>query len=140
MHYGRDNISAVTSVMHYGRDNISTVTSVMHYGCDNISAVTSVMHYGRDRSYIVMSVMHKNVQKKKRCMNSGNLDLVLPMAPRVRSANSPIVFFCNWLTQTLTLDLGHRAKTKCNEGPNLTATRFTAMRFLRYNSPGLHFQ
>ncbi len=36
MHYGRDNISPVTSVMHYGRDNIRPVTSVMHYGRDKI--------------------------------------------------------------------------------------------------------
>ena len=37
------------------------------------------------------------------------------------------LFFRNWLTQTLTLDLGHRVRTKWDEGPNLTPTRFTAI-------------
>ena len=38
-------------------------------------------------------------------------------------------FFRNCLTQTLTLtlDLGHRVRTKWDEGPNLTPTRFTAI-------------
>ena len=55
--------------------------------------------------------------------------------------------FSQYLTQTLTLtlDLGHWVRPKWDEGPNLTPTRFfyrnfTAMRFLRYNSAGLHFQ
>ena len=50
--------------------------------------------------------------------------------------------FRNCLTQTLTLtlDLGHRVRAKWDEGPSLTPTNFTAMRFLRYNSAGLHFQ
>ena len=55
-------------------------------------------------------------------------------------------YLSNCLTQTLTLtlDLGHRVRAKWDEGPNLTRTpfyrNFTAMRFLRYNSAGLHFQ
>jgi len=62
------------------------------------------------------------------------------------SASFSFSFFRNCLTETLTLtlDLGHRVRTKWEEGPNLTPTHFTAnftaMRFLRYNSPGLHFQ
>ena len=61
-----------------------------------------------------------------------------------------VIFFIfrNCLTQTLTLtlDLGHRVRTKWNKGPNLTTNtsqfyrNFTAMRFLRYNSVGFHFQ